>query len=104
MTTTKADKLTTVPAGRKVKLVFNTRPCGRCGGTGTYFVSMAGGASPRMCYGCNGRKRLMAPATQKNRTAFLAWCAETKPTQQQWVDVLNAGTFGRAFTLSLSEA
>jgi hypothetical protein len=46
----------------------------------------------------------MAPATQKNRTAFLAWCAQAKPTQQQWVDVLNAGTFGRAFTLSLREA
>jgi hypothetical protein len=104
MTATTIKKLTIVPAGAKVKLVFNTRTCGRCGGTGTYFVSLSGGASPRMCYGCNGRGRLMAPATQKNRTAFLAWCAEAKPTRQQWVDVLNAGTFGRAFTLSLSEA
>lgn len=104
MTATKTEKLTTVLKGRKICWVFNTRTCGRCGGSGTYFVSLGGGASPRMCYGCNGRGRLMAPATQKNRSLFLAWVAEVRPTHQEALDMLNSGRFGRAFTVSLQQA
>ena len=101
---TKTERLTVVPEGRKVKFSFNTRTCGRCGGTGRYHVATGGGTSIRVCYGCSGRGKLMAPATQKNRELFLAWCAETKPTQQQGLDMLNSGRFGRAFAASLKEA
>ena len=103
MTTTKTKKLTVVPTGRKILVAFNKRTCGRCGGSGKYYVSMGGGASLRVCYGCSGRGKLMAPATQSNRAAFIAWWGEAKPTQQDALDMLNSGRFGRAFTVTLKE-
>jgi hypothetical protein len=103
MTKTKTEKLTTVPKGRKIRWVFNKRTCGRCGGTGRYHVATGGGTSIRVCYGCGGAGKLMAPVTQKNRSLFLAWVAEVKPTHQQALDMLNSGRFGRAFTVSLQE-
>lgn len=89
MPTTKTKKLTLVPPGRKILVAFNKRTCGRCGGSGKYAVSTGGGASLRVCYGCSGVGKLMAPVTKSNRAAFLAWCGAGKRSQQDALDMLD---------------
>jgi hypothetical protein len=45
----------------KISDIFESRTCGRCGGSGSYSYNPRHGT---MCYGCNGRRRVFTGADQ----------------------------------------
>lgn len=87
-----------------MKILFASKSCGRCGGTGTYHVALDHGASARSCYGCGGTGRLLLPSGKKSRAEFQAKRAELVEIPAvdvrvgdrilidgRWRDVLNVG-------------
>jgi hypothetical protein len=55
------------------KLVYETKACGRCGGSGHYsYCSMYG----TTCFGCRGRKKILSAAGSKAAAAVKAFIAE----------------------------
>ncbi len=85
-------------------LRWNSRPCGRCGGTGAYNVASGYGVSARTCYGCGGAGIKMSAATKANMFAFRAWAKEVGATWEQKVAELETGRFGRAWQIITKEA
>jgi DnaJ-class molecular chaperone len=79
-------------------LTWNSKACGRCGGTGSYFVGP--NAKQGQCYKCRGAGRLQAAATTANARAYYEWKNAEKPSVQQMYDALQSGRFGRAFTVT----
>jgi DnaJ-class molecular chaperone len=98
-----------LPEGHTFRVSFNSKPCGRCGGTGKYHI---GGISRRtgICYKCNGTARLRSSITQKHRDAFAAYmdgrpkmqCGSEANARAQasWKE-LHSGKYGRAFIVTI---
>lgn len=80
-------------------VVFNSRCCGRCGGTGVYHFAVGASSSMGRCYACSGAGRLMSPVTRRHALAFAAWRDEARPTLQQVLDALRSGRFGKSWRL-----
>jgi hypothetical protein len=56
----------------KTTLTYEMKPCGRCGGSGSYsYCSMYGSR----CFGCAGRKRVLTAAGAKASKAVTAFIA-----------------------------
>jgi hypothetical protein len=69
--------------------------CGRCGGTGAYYVGQH--AAKGVCFKCRGAGKVYSPQAWKNYAAFNAWKAEAKRTWQETVEVITSGRFGRTW-------
>lgn len=83
-----------------VKVVWNHRGCGRCGGTGKYHVGLSsGGWRVGTCYSCRGAGDKMSPQTIRNMLAFRAWQKQARPTREQALAELASGRFGKAYKL-----
>jgi hypothetical protein len=53
------------------------KACGRCGGTGAYYVGQH--ASKGVCYGCSGAGKLYSAQAWKNRAAYMQWRDAVNP-------------------------
>jgi DnaJ-class molecular chaperone len=81
-------------------LTWNSKGCGRCGGTGVYHISKSGVGTQGVCFKCRGIGRLQADKTTVNARAYYEWKKAEKPSVQQMYDALKSGRFGRAFTIT----
>jgi hypothetical protein len=57
-----------------VTLTYETKTCGRCGGSGTYSYCTMYGST---CFGCRGRKKVLSRAGSKARAAVTAFITAT---------------------------
>lgn len=53
-----------------MKILYKTKTCGRCGGSGSYSWNAMHGS---VCYGCNGTGKKLTPLGVKARAAVAAW-------------------------------
>jgi DnaJ-class molecular chaperone len=95
-----------LPEGHTFSVKFNSKSCGRCGGTGKYYV---GGSAIRtgVCFKCNGAGRTRSAITARNSAAYGAYLANrpritdaAARAQAAWTE-LHSGAYGRAFTTTI---
>ena len=93
-----------LPDGHTFKVKFNSKSCGRCGGTGKYHV---GGSGTGVCFKCNGVGRTRSAITAWNSAAYGAYLANrpritdaAARAQVAWTE-LHSGAYGRAFTTTI---